>query len=249
MSDGQPQAADRRALLEGALISLVFLGLIWGLALLGGGPQARVESPVRSSVLLGSLMLGLVALRVFGPDWRSRLSVRPPSLEDAFFGGLGVAAIYAGNAALVGIRIAASGGVAQLTSEAQEKAKWATTFADVPLWVVLPLSLFVAVWEEAVFRGYLLGRFKAGLGTHPRGPAIAVAVTALVFGLAHGYQGGWGMAQTALVGAALGALTLWRGSLWPAVVAHFSIDAIGLFALHFLKPMLEKLLHGATPPG
>jgi membrane protease YdiL (CAAX protease family) len=45
------------------------------------------------------------------------------------------------------------------------------------------------------------------------------------------------------VGIALGALAIARGSIWPCIVAHVSIDTFGLFALHVLRPALDRVLH------
>ncbi len=53
--------------------------------------------------------------------------------------------------------------------------------------------------------------------------------------------------QTSAVGMAFGALTVWRKSLWPAIVAHLTVDTIGLVALKLLKPAIETLLKKGLP--
>ena len=70
---------------------------------------------------------------------------------------------------------------------------------------------------------------------------MAVVVSGVLFGAGHGYQGLLGLVQTSAVGIAFGALTVWRRSLWPAVIAHLTMDTFGLVALKFLKPAIEEL--------
>ena len=55
--------------------------------------------------------------------------------------------------------------------------------------------------------------------------AIAVLVSALIFGIGHLYQGVAGVGVTAFIGIALGAITLSHRSIWPAVIAHGCFDA------------------------
>lgn len=82
-----------------------------------------------------------------------------------------------------------------------------------------------AVCEEYVFRGFLLAVLESWSGS----AWVAVAGTALSFGLAHGYQRLAGMARATLLGVLLALPVVWTGSLFPAVVAHFWINAaIGL---------------------
>jgi membrane protease YdiL (CAAX protease family) len=120
-------------------------------------------------------------------------------------------------------------------------------FAELPARVILALAVFAAMWEEIVFRGFLLGRLRAAMPKRDsRGAALcrdalAVLLTALVFATGHGYQGVLGLVQTAVAGVALGALTIWRKSLWPAIGAHLLIDAFGLVMLKALKPMLDTV--------
>ena len=52
--------------------------------------------------------------------------------------------------------------------------------------------------------------------------AVAVALCGICFGAGHGYQGALGLMQTTTAGIVLGAVTVWRGSLWPAIGAHLA---------------------------
>jgi len=134
-----------------------------------------------------------------------------------------------------------------LKEELASKAEWMDKLSTLPVAVILPLAIFVGIWEELAFRGFLLGRVRAALPQRPWRDGAAVAVTAVLFSLGHGYQGPLGLLQTGMVGLVLGALTVWRGSLWPAVIAHAGIDGFGLFAIRVLKPLLQKAAHGELP--
>jgi membrane protease YdiL (CAAX protease family) len=96
---------------------------------------------------------------------------------------------------------------------------------ETALWVVLSLS--AGFCEEITFRGYFQRQFEA----YTHRPAVALALQAALFGIAHGYQGLPSVLAIAGYGVLFGALALWRGSLRPGIVAHALTDlALGLFA-------------------
>jgi membrane protease YdiL (CAAX protease family) len=236
----------RRAGIEAFGLVALFYGYLYGNAFLAGGTEARLGNPVLSVFVMGTLMLLAVALLVRrDADWRWSLGVRRlPVLQALLFGGLGLVISYAVNLVLVVLYGLIRG---DLGMQAADKAQWASKLGALPLAWVLPLSMFVGLWEGLVFRGFLLGRLRAAFAAVDESPrfrtatAAAVVVSGLLFGAGHGYQGVLGLLQTSTVGIALGALTVWRRSLWPAVIAHLTIDTLGLLALKVLKPMLEEL--------
>lgn len=73
--------------------------------------------------------------------------------------------------------------------------------------------------EEVVYRAFALVVLTAVLPD-----AAAVGAAAVVFGLAHAYQGVAGMLVTGLLAVGLGALYLATGSLLPGMVLHVLID-------------------------
>lgn len=89
-----------------------------------------------------------------------------------------------------------------------------------------------AFGEEVLFRGFLLGRLRALLGGGLGVGVVAAFVQALLFGLAHAYQGPTGILVTGLIGLVFGLLYLRMRSLWPLVIAHGLIDTVGLLALY-----------------
>ena len=94
------------------------------------------------------------------------------------------------------------------------------------VWWRIPVLLLSAfqngLLEEVVVLGYLLTRLrKLGIG-----PAQAVAISAVVRGSYHLYQGFGGFIGNAIMGVIFGALFLrWRRAA-PMVIAHTLIDAV-----------------------
>lgn len=83
------------------------------------------------------------------------------------------------------------------------------------------LSLAAGVGEEVAYRGYALGVLVPVIGA-----PVAVAVTSVVFGLMHLYQGRLGVVRTTLMGAMMAWGFLASGSLLPVMAAHVLIDVL-----------------------
>jgi membrane protease YdiL (CAAX protease family) len=81
------------------------------------------------------------------------------------------------------------------------------------------VSITAGVCEEILYRGLLLATLVSLVGTWP-----AVAITSLIFGLGHAYQGISGIAKTGLIGLVLAWLTVSSGSLFIAIVLHTVVD-------------------------
>jgi membrane protease YdiL (CAAX protease family) len=89
------------------------------------------------------------------------------------------------------------------------------------------------MWRVAVIASFtklLTPRFSV------RGAQIfAVIVSSLFFGAAHYIQGWIAVGMTAVIGVALGAITLTHRSIWPAVIAHGFFDALTFLMLPLVK--------------
>jgi uncharacterized protein len=95
----------------------------------------------------------------------------------------------------------------------------------------LVLSISAGICEELVFRGYLQQQF-ARMG---RRIWVGVALSALVFGSAHGYEGIAGMLLITAYGAMFGMLALRRRGLRTGMIAHAWHDSISGVALVLLR--------------
>ena len=83
----------------------------------------------------------------------------------------------------------------------------------------LIVSLFAGLCEEIAYRGYLVAYCRFWL---PEWPALAAG--AVLFGLAHLYQGAAGTLVTALLGLAFGFLYVETGSLALPILLHAAVD-------------------------
>ena len=111
-------------------------------------------------------------------------------------------------------------------------------------WFVL-IAALAAICEEYIYRGFLLHALGAWVGS----PWLAAAITALSFGLAHGYQRLLGITRAGLLGFLLAVPVIFTGSLFAAIVAHFWINsAIGLGGWRWLMPEPEAT-HLSDVPG
>lgn len=100
---------------------------------------------------------------------------------------------------------------ALLPTSAVEKAAW------------LLVATLVGASEELVYRGYLQRQLAALSGRR----WLGVALQALLFGMAHGEQGGSAVARFAAYALGFGWLAAQRRSLLPGILAHIGIDAYG----------------------
>jgi len=238
-----PSAARRQAV---ALL-LLFYALVYGGGVLFGGMHEHPEALILSALVLGTLMLLAVVLFVrHDASWRESLGLRYQPVGSMLgWSLLGFVGTYIVNVVLIGVYLTTSGNLEALVAH---KATWLGRLAEMPVEAILPLAAFVAVWEETVFRGFLLGRLRASLPVQDTRRAavcrdvLAIVFTALFFGAGHGYQGVLGLVQTTVAGIALGALAVWRKSVWPAIGAHLAIDAFGLVMLKALKPILDTVV-------
>ncbi len=204
-----------------------------------------------SAILTGALMLLLVLLfSLRDSGWRESLGLVPFRMASSLgWAALGVLAVY-GTSLVVG----ALCHFARVDMKAQLRLRIEVVlkFAEIPSYAILPLVAFVGFWEETVFRGFLLGRVRAFLSSPggtpgPLRDALAILVTAALFGIGHIYQGPLGVLQTSMIGLVLGTLTLWRKSVWPAVLAHLTIDGITFSAVKLVAPFLREWLQNQPP--
>jgi len=107
----------------------------------------------------------------------------------------------------------------------------------IPPWTgafMLANLFFVALAEEALFRGYIQQRLGPLLGEKR-----ALIITAVLFGLAH-FSGGLMLVFFAtLAGTIYGLAWLWSGRLWVATLMHFSFNMLHL--LFFTYPVWQRI--------
>jgi len=97
------------------------------------------------------------------------------------------------------------------------------------VWVIL--SVTAGICEEFIFRGYLQKQFLAITGSE----VAAVALQAVLFGIAHSYQGVKSIVTITVYGALFGMLAVHRKSLRPGMIQHAMQDSFAGLALGLLK--------------
>ncbi len=111
--------------------------------------------------------------------------------------------------------------------------------------IFVPIAVISAGFgEELAARGYAMTRLAHLFGDTTKARWIAMLLVAVVFGLAHFYQGPLGTAHAVWMGLAFGSLTLLHGSLWASIAAHGAYNV--LTALLIVSGGLEAL-HRAVP--
>ncbi|KAA0548781.1 CPBP family intramembrane metalloprotease [Bacillus sp. BGMRC 2118] len=87
------------------------------------------------------------------------------------------------------------------------------------------VSFTAGFTEEIIYRGFLI---FAILYFYPTiSMWFVLVIAALVFGLAHTYQGITGVIRTGLIGFVFGAIYIAFGSIIPLILLHFLIDLAG----------------------
>jgi membrane protease YdiL (CAAX protease family) len=99
------------------------------------------------------------------------------------------------------------------------------TIPELALWMLVSAS--AGICEEFIFRGYLLRQVLSWSGSN----AVAVGVTAILFGSMHFYEGTAAAIQIASLGVWFGAVAVRQRSLRQVAIAHFLQDAIAGLAL------------------
>ncbi|MGA3156431.1 MAG: CPBP family intramembrane glutamic endopeptidase [Steroidobacteraceae bacterium] len=90
----------------------------------------------------------------------------------------------------------------------------------VSVWIGLSVS--AGICEEIVFRGYLQRQLAAISGK----PVLAIVGQAVIFGIAHGYEGLRAVLFIVVYGLLLGSLAAWRGNIRAGIWEHVVWDIL-----------------------
>lgn len=101
--------------------------------------------------------------------------------------------------------------------------------------------------EEIVFRGFLINRLQALLGSSVASGLIIVVITAGIFGPLHYIaQGQFGALQATLIGVMFASAYLLNGQrLWSLMVAHATFDVVSIYLIY--AGLEEKVAHAVFP--
>ena len=210
------------------------------------GQATTLPSSVTGLLLAGALQLAII-LFFFGAGW---LFSRATKNELWLHWRTGVAPLWQGALYSIGLRflpvlplIVAAVVLTMLGHKPEALSDWVnanhpqtegigdSVRAGSVLYKALMLTFFSFIvagfgeelWRVATMRG-LIEIAPRALSPFAKN-AIAVVFSAVVFGIGHWYQGIFGVGLTTLIGIALGAITLYHRSVWPAIIAHGFFDA------------------------
>ena len=214
------------------LLLLIGLPLLASRQALGEEELRQIAASRPAVYLSAALSLGIIALVTLGVSLWQKMT--PASLgwrvDDPVIAlGLAIATT------VVGLGIAWAVGRLGILAGLRESPVGRALLPEGGLerrWFVL-IAALAAICEEYIYRGFLLYALWAWTGS----PWLAAAITALSFGLAHGYQRLIGIARAGLLGFLLAIPVIFTGSIFAAIVAHFWINsAIGLGGWRWLMP-------------
>ena len=223
----EPSRINRAFAGVGVAVGLIIWGMVFPLPLALPGWVVTKSHP-RIGMFLGFLGLLLVvpgmlwkAKSVWGADWRKALP-------------LGRAG--AGILVWTWLCILAYIPVALVWYEFAHRILGLPEPLDPTSMGVLALVLGAPLSEEFLFRGYGLARIRELAGDRR-----ALVYTAVIFALVHGSL--TKLPDVFIGGLFLGWLVLRTGSLWPPLLAHFTVNATG-----YLQDLAFAEFHWGPPP-
>jgi len=107
------------------------------------------------------------------------------------------------------------------------------TVQDLLLNLVL-VAVFAGVGEELLFRGVLQRLFIKLF----KNPWAGILITAFIFSAIHLQF--YGFIPRFILGILLGLIYWYSGSLWPAIIAHFTYDAFAVIMIWFNPALAEQ---------
>ncbi len=93
---------------------------------------------------------------------------------------------------------------------------------------LVPLTAMIGIYEELVFRGFLMTRLRRGTGSW----TVAVALSTVIFTSLHAFdQTHAALVAVAILSLVFSVVTIWRRSIIPAIIAHALFDLSQLLLL------------------
>jgi membrane protease YdiL (CAAX protease family) len=175
-------------------------------------------------VLWGARKQGVTPREIVGGRWKS-----PESLLIDIAIAFAFWMVAAGTLAALSFALGLASPSQVAEARKQLGALLPNSGLELALWLVL--SATAGFCEEIMFRGYLLQQFRAAT----RSTAAAIVLQAVVFGIAHAYQGGRRIILIAVYGTLFGMLAAWRKSLRPGMIGHAMQDSFSGIAFRLLK--------------
>lgn len=107
--------------------------------------------------------------------------------------------------------------------------------------VAVALVFSVAICEEVIYRGFAQTIFQNAVHGSL---AVGAVLSALLFAIAHLYQGRKGILTTFVVGVIFSGTRLWTGSIIPCTFIHFCVDLSAGVVVSRLEPLQIAIFDG-----
>jgi hypothetical protein len=222
-----PKVPDDRTLIAPIWHTVVLIVVLVGLAITQGLQQTSLETLNLQSRLPLYLSMMVFELTLLAYVWLLGLRARRVRIRDLIGGkwtGIEDVGRDAGIAVMFWLVVVAVLFVLEKflgTNPTGVKAVGVLLpqgVAETIAWVLLAVT--AGFCEEVVFRGYFQRQFLALTGKSE----LAIVLQALIFGMAHIYQGVKGALTIAIYGAMFGVLAAARKSLRPGMIQHAGQD-------------------------
>lgn len=192
--------------------------IIFALPITGWLIPGNDDRAVLGRELVFWAMAATIVFYVLNVERKSLTSIglRRPSLGSVGFGVLGAVVAFAGMACMY---------VVLLPHIDPSYASKTSALQSLPLALKIAIVLRAAIFEEVFYRGFMIERLNALLGSRTAAAVLSWAA----FTAAHVGYWGWGSILLAgFGGAVLTGLYLWRRDLTSNMIAHGLTDAISL---------------------
>lgn len=201
-----------------------FTTLVGGLYLLGG--------PLVNLGLVVTIAIFWVVSKIRGSTWSDFGLARPKSWGLTVLMGIGVTVVMVVLFMLLMPLLTSAFPIPQV-----DNSRFDILRGNLPNLILNVVAAWftAAFLEELLWRGYLMNRLVDLQGKKTKlAWVIALVGSAIIFGLAHAYQGLGGVIKITVVGLLFGAAFLIvRRSLWPVIIMHALLDTISFVEDYF----------------
>lgn len=126
----------------------------------------------------------------------------------------------------------------RLGTGGMDLTRYDVLYGNLPLALMSLASVWItaALFEEMIYRGFVVDRLHRLFGGGRRALLWAAALSGVPFGLIHFQWGLAGMIFTSLMGALLGGVYLLaRRNLWPLILAHGILNSASVVQFYFVR--------------
>jgi membrane protease YdiL (CAAX protease family) len=123
---------------------------------------------------------------------------------------------------------------------AKKRGEMSTIFPEIPPIELFLFTLFVGIYEELIFRGFLITRLTSMVHR----PWVAVILSSIFFGAVHFYQDPLAMIQIMIIAVVLGGLFVIRKNILSPILVHAAFDFTSLGMAFWGQKILSEISKG-----